>query len=153
LNRQYDEAIAQGRAGIAIDPQNSYIHMNLATAYAQKGQFAEAIAEGETARKLDDSPLLHGMLGSVYAKAGKRAEAERVLATLVANLNQHYVCPYELGTISLTLGRKDEAFRWYDRAIEVRSACMPFLWADPRLDSIRSDPRYLDLVRRMKFPQ
>jgi TolB-like protein/Tfp pilus assembly protein PilF/predicted Ser/Thr protein kinase len=153
LNRQYDEAIAQGRAGIGIDPQNSYAHVLLGLAYAQKRQFPEAIAEGEIGRKLDDSPLLYGFLGSIYAQAGKRGEAQKVIATLQANMSRHFVCPYEIGTVSLLLGKKDDAFRWYNDAIEVRSICIPFLWADPRLDSIRSDPRYLDLVGRLKFPQ
>jgi serine/threonine-protein kinase len=152
LNRQFDDSIALGRTGLQIDPRNASIHVNLGLAYAQKRLFAEAIAEGETARKLDDSPLLYGLVGSIYAAAGKRPEAEKVLATLAANLEPHYVCPYELGTISLLLGRKDDAFRWYDKAIEFRSACVPFLWADPRLDSIRSDARYQELVQRLKFP-
>ena len=153
LNRQYDEAIAKGRAGLSIEPKNAYVHMELGLAYVQKGRLTEAVAEGETARKLDDSPLLHGFVGCIFAAAGQRAEAEKILATLAANLNRRYVCPYELGTISLELGRKDDAFRWYDKAIEVRSACVPFLWTDPRLDSIRSDPRYQALVRRLKFPE
>src|SRR5271168_489662 len=153
LNRQYDAAIERGRACITIDPQFSYCHMFLGFAYARRGQFQEAVAEGETARKLDESPLLYGFLGSIYAAAGKRAKAQRVIDTLKANMTVHYVCPYEIGTISVLLGDKEGAFRWYEKAIEVRSACMPFLWADPRLDSVRSDPRYLELVRRMKFPQ
>ena len=153
LNRQYDEAIAQGRAGIKIDPHNASLHVSLGLAYAQKGQFPEAIAEGETGRKIDDSPLLFGFLGTIYATAGKRSEAQKVLATLKANMDRRYVCPYELGTISLGLGQKDEAFQWFEKGYQVRSVCMPILWTDPRLDSIRSDPRYQDLVRRLKFPQ
>jgi eukaryotic-like serine/threonine-protein kinase len=152
LNHEYDEAIAQGRAGLGIDPDNAQLHVNLGLAYAQKGMFAEAVREGETGRKLDDSPILYGFLGTIYAAAGRRAEAEKVLADLAANLNRRYVCPYELGTISLGLGRKDEAFRWFDKAFEVRSVCMPFTWADPRLDSIHSDPRFQQLLVRMKFP-
>ena len=153
LNRKYDDAIARGRAGVAIDPKSSYGHIFLGLAYARKKQFQEAIAEGETARKLDESPLLYAFLGSIYAEAGKRGEAQKVMDTLVANMSRRFVCPYEIGTISLLLGNKDDAFRWYNKAIEVRSACMPFLWADPRLDSVQSDPRYQALVRKMNFPQ
>jgi tetratricopeptide (TPR) repeat protein len=152
LNREYDEAISEGRAGIGIDPQNPYIHLFLGIALAKKGQFAEAIAEGEIAKKLDDSPLLNGFLGSIYAQSGKRAEAVKIRDTLEANMSRRFVCPYEIGTISLLLGNKDDAFRWYNKAIEVRSACMPFIWADPRLDSVHSDPRYQALVRKLNFP-
>jgi TolB-like protein/predicted Ser/Thr protein kinase/Flp pilus assembly protein TadD len=153
LNRRYDEAIEHGRAAIAIDPQAAYIHINLGLAYAQKRQFQEAVAEGELAHKLDESPVFYGFLGSIYAQAGKRAEAQRVMDTLQANMSRHYVCPYEIGTISLLLGNKDEAFRWFDKAIEVRSACIPFTLVDPRLDSLHDDLRYKDLLRRLKFPQ
>ncbi len=153
LNRRYDDAIAKGRAGIAIDPQAAYTHINLGLACAQKGQFQEAIAHGETARKLDKGPLLYGFLGSIYAQSGKRAEAQKVFDTLKANFSRQYVCPYEIGTLAALLGNKDEAFQWYDRGFEFRSICMPFFWTDPRLDSIRSDPRYLELIRRLKFPQ
>jgi eukaryotic-like serine/threonine-protein kinase len=153
LNRQYDEAITQGRTGLGIDPQNSYAHIYLGLAYAQKGKFAEAVAEGEMGRKLDESPLLYGFLGSIYAQAGKRVEAQKVIDTLQANMSQHYVCPYEVGDIYLMLGNKDEAFRWYNKAIEVRSACMPFLLADPRLDVVHGDPRYQALLRKLNFPQ
>ena len=153
MNREYKDAILRGRAAIAIDPRSAYAHMMLALVYARTRQFPEAIAEGETGRKLDQSPLLYGFLGTIYAEAGRRADAMKVLNSLKNNLDRQYVCPYEIGTISLLLGNKDQAFRWYDKAIEVRSACMPFLWADPRLDSIRSDPRYQQLLVRMKFPQ
>ena len=152
LNRRYDEAIAKGLAGIAIDAQFAYSHINLGLVYAQKRQFQEAIAQGETARKLDKSPLLYGFLGSIYAQAGRRAEARKIFDSLQANFSRQYVCPYEIGTLAALLGNKDEAFQWYDRGMEFRSICMPFLWTDPRLDSIRSDPRYQVIVRRLNFP-
>ncbi|HUJ39693.1 MAG TPA: protein kinase [Candidatus Acidoferrales bacterium] len=152
LSRNYDQAIALGKKGIAIDPQNAQLRLQLALAYATKGESAEAIAQGEMGRKMDDSPILYGFLGTVYASAGRRAEAEKVLSTLAGNLSHRYVCPYELGTISLGLGRKNEFFSWVEKAIEVRSVCMPFLLTDPRLDSVRSDPRYQQLLVRMKFP-
>jgi len=153
MNREYEDAVLRGRAATAIDPRSANAHMMLALVYARTRQFPEAIAEGELGRSLDQSPLLYGFLGTVYAEAGRRADAMKVLNSLKNNLDRQYVCPYEIGTISLLLGNKDEAFRWYDKAIEVRSACMPFLWADPRLDSIRSDPRYQQLLVRMNFPQ
>jgi len=75
-----------------------------------------------------------------------------MLAKLKAESATHYVCPYEIGTIHLELGEKDEALHWYEKAYEDRSQCMPYLGVDPRLDPIRSDKRYQDLFRRMKFP-
>jgi TolB-like protein/Flp pilus assembly protein TadD len=153
LNRDYDRAVELGRAGIRLGPQNPVALSFFALACAQKGNFAEGLSAGESAAKLDPSPLILAFFGSVSAASGKKLQAEKILAKLTTELDRHYVCRYELGTLHLLLGRKEDAFRWYDKAIEDRSSCMPFLWADPRLDSVRSDPRYLDLVRRMKFPQ
>jgi len=153
LNRDFDKAVEKGQAAVVLDPQAAYCHINLGLALAQKGEFQEAIAQGDKARRLDESPLIHGFLGSIYAQAGRKAEAQKIIETLERNMDRHYVCPYEIGTISALLGHFDEAFAWYEKAVEVRSACMPFLWADPRLDSIRSDPRYVELIRRLKFPQ
>ena len=153
LSRQYEESVAHARKGLEIDPQNAQLHAQFSLTLASKGQFDEAIREGETARKLDESPILYGFLGTTYAQAGRRAEARKVRDTLAANMSRNYVCPYEIGTITLLLGDKDGFFRWLDRASEVRSVCMPFLWTDPRLDSVRGDPRYEEYVRRMKFPQ
>jgi len=153
LNRQYDESVAQCRAGLGIDPRNAYLHIQLGLALASQRQFEEAIREGETARKLDESRVIQGFLGTIYAQAGRKLEAKKIKDTLQANLGSQYVCPYEIGTISLLLGSKDEIFGWLEKAIEVRSACIPYLWTDPRLDSIHSDPRYRDLVHRLKFPE
>jgi eukaryotic-like serine/threonine-protein kinase len=153
LNHQYDEAIRHSRAGLEFDPQNAYLHSNLGLALASNSQFEEAIREGETATRIDESRILQGFLGSMYAQAGKRAEAKRIRDTLQSNLAKAYVCPYEIGTISLLLGNKDEAFQWIEKAIEYRSVCIPYLWTDPRLEGLRSDPRYEELVRRLKFPQ
>lgn len=153
LNRDFLRAVEQGRAAIRIAPQSPMAHSFLGIACAAAGQHAEAIAEGEIGAKMDSSPLILAFLGSSYAIAGRKADAEKIAAKLKAEFDRRYVCRYELGTVELLLGHTDEAFRMYDKAIEDRSACMPFLWADPRLDSIRSDPRYLELVRRLKFPQ
>jgi TolB-like protein/Tfp pilus assembly protein PilF len=153
LDHKYNEAFTHCRAGLRIDPQNAYLHITLGLALASNGQFEEAIREGETATRIDESRIIQGFLGAIYAQAGKRAEAKKIRDTLQSNLAEAYVCPYEIGTISLLLGNKDEAFRWIEKAIEFRSVCIPYLWTDPRLDSLRSDPRYDELVRRLKFPQ
>jgi len=84
--------------------------------------------------------------------AGDAAGARQVLQQLEEISKTHYVCPFEVGVTHLWLGEKDEAFRLLEKGYEVRSACMPFTKVDPRLDPIRSDPRYADLMRRLAFP-
>jgi hypothetical protein len=124
----------------------------LAIAYAQMGRGPEALAAARKAPEVDDSPLVLATAGGAIAMAGDYAGARQVLARLEEISRTRYVCPYEVGVIHLVLGGRDEAFRLFERGYEVRSACMPFTKVDPRLDPIRSDPRYADLVRRLAFP-
>jgi len=90
--------------------------------------------------------------GSVFGLAGARAEAEKLLEELKQVMEQRFVCPYEIATTYLGLGQKDEAFRWFEKAYEARSVCMIWLKVDPRIDPVRSDPRLIDLLRRVGFP-
>jgi hypothetical protein len=66
---------------------------------------------------------------------------------------KRYVCSYEVATSYVLLREKDLAFPWFDKAVEERSDCMVMLAVDPRLDSIRSDPRFHDLQRRVGLPR
>jgi tetratricopeptide (TPR) repeat protein len=116
------------------------------------GRFPEAVVEAQKATQLSNSPLAKGFLGYVYAAAGKEREARRVVDDLIADIKPRFVCPYEIGTTYLSLGRKDEAFAWFEMAYEERSICIFTMKFDPRLDSIRSDPRYQSIVRRVRFP-
>jgi hypothetical protein len=87
--------------------------------------------------------------GSVLAAAGQRLQAQQLLRDLQATMNRRFVCPYEIATTYLALGDRDEAFKWLQKAYEAHSICMVWLKADPRLDLIRSDPRFRVLLRQV----
>jgi len=152
LNRQPDEAIPPLKRAIELEPGLGMAHATLAIVYAQKGLRSDALAEARTAQEVDHSPLVMAMSGNAIARAGDLAGARKVLERLREISKTRYVCPYEVGVICVHLGEKNEAFRWLEKAYQVRSQCMPFLKVDPRLDPIRSDPRYADLLRRLAFP-
>ena len=101
----------------------------------------------------DESTVNLAALAGSYAAAGKRSDAERVLAKLNAISKKHYVCAYEMGTAHAILGDKDQAIACLRKAYEARSSCMPDLKVDPRLDSLRSDPRFQELLRKVGFQQ
>ena len=165
MAHKYDEAIEQYRKGLEIEP-DQITYFGLVLALAQKGDYAAAISEGEKATKLNDSPLLLTGLASAYAQAGRRADAIRVLRQLeeiskhqgpapawhVGGTLSRYVCPYEVAGVHAQLGNKDRAFEWLDKAYQSRS-CLYWLRQDPRFDSIRSDPRFQELLMKIKFPQ
>ena len=151
--RRFDQAIVEFRKAIEVEPRAGIGYAGVAIAEAQKGRFAEAIAAAAQARQVDDSPLVLAIAGGTYAAGGQKEEARQVLRRVLELSRRRYACPYEVGTLFLALGEKDEAFRWIEKGFQDRSTCMPYVRFDPRLDPLRSDARYADLVRRMKFPQ
>ena len=152
LSRQYDEAIAENLKAIDIEPASGWAYAQLAATYAAEGRRAEALAAADKGPQVNQSPLVLAMSGGVYAQVGEKEKARRVLATLADITKRRYVCPYEVGDVHIGIGDNDEAFRWLEKGFRDRSACMPFTKVDPRLDPLRSDPRYADLVRRIGFP-
>lgn len=151
MARQYDSALTECRKAVERAPDFGFAHANLGLAYAMRGRFPEAVAEAERGARLDDSPLMLTFLAQVQAQAGHRREALQVMEDLKQLTKRRYVCSYEVAAAYVALGDKEEAFRWFDKGVEDRSDCMPTLAVDPRLDSIRSDPRYQPLVRRVGF--
>jgi serine/threonine protein kinase/TolB-like protein/Tfp pilus assembly protein PilF len=151
--RRYAQAIVQLRKAIDLDPNYWWAHSYLGRAYEQQGQFPEAIAEFQEAlRSASGITEPKAFLGRVYAVSGKRAEARKVLNELNDVSKQIYVSPYNIAQIYAGLGEKDQALAWLERAFAERSTWMTYLKVDPGLDSLRSDPRFQDLLRRMNFP-
>ncbi len=115
--------------------------------------FKEAIAEHEKNVALfPDSPLHLGHLGYTYGLAGKKAQALKVIEQLKQWSKRRYVAPYDIALVYIGLGEKDQAFAWLEKAYQAHSNDMSNLKADPTFDPVRSDPRFQDLLRRMKFP-
>ena len=90
-----------------------------------------------------------GALGHAYAVSGQRDRAQKVLVELKQLMKRRYVAPFEVAVIYVGLGDKDQTFEWLERAYQDRSHWLIWLKIDPRFDSLRSDPRYQDLLRRM----
>jgi len=163
MAHKYDEAIVQYRKALELEP-DAFTYFGLVLARAEEGDYATAISEAEKATKVDSSPLLLTSLASAYARAGRRADANRVLWRLQEiwerqgrapawhTARSPYVCPYEVAGVYAQLGETDRAFDWLDKAYRNRS-CLYWLRVDPRFDSIRSDPRFQELLAKMNFPQ
>ena len=152
-SRRYDEAIEQFRRTLELDLSFALAHVLLGQAYAQKGMFDEAIAELSRARELDDTTRARAILGYTLAVAGRRDEAARILNELQDLASQKYVSPYFRVLIHTALGEQDQAFEWLEKACEERSEWLVWLKVDPKLDSLRSDPRFASLVQRVGLPE
>jgi Tfp pilus assembly protein PilF len=129
-------------------------HHLLGVAYEGSGQTLLAIPEYQKAVEYsgnDADPT--AALAYAYARTGKRAEAEKILRDLLEQSKTSYVSPYMVATIYAGLGNKHEAFEFLEKAYDERSTDLSyFLKADLRMDTLRSDPRFQDLVKRMGFP-
>ena len=148
LARQYDHAIEQLQKTLTLGPDFYRARILLGIAYQQKGAFSEAIAEFLNAKLLEKTPVVSGFLGYAFAMAGKKKEALETLAALLEESEDSYVPPYCIALIYTGLGRRDEAFEWLQKASVEHSHWRGWLSFTPELDSLRSDPRFTELLQR-----
>ncbi len=151
--RQYDQAIEQYRRLLEMDRGFANTYNNLSSAYAANGQYEEALAIAQAGLRIDDSPGMLSHLGYAYARAVQRGEAQKILAQLLTLAQQREVAPVSIAEVYIGLGDKDQAFAWLEKAYAARSIKLLFLKVSPRYDSLRSDPRFADLVRRVGLPE
>jgi serine/threonine protein kinase/tetratricopeptide (TPR) repeat protein len=151
--RRYDEAIEQLRKAIEMDQNFYYAHYELGMAYEMKGAYPQAIAEYQRARELNNDPHVLALLVHVYAASGKRDEAMRMMEQLKALAAQQYVPAYYVAIACAGLGDKDAAFQWLEKTYQDHTSRMTILGVDPLLDSLRSDARFTELVRRVGISQ
>jgi tetratricopeptide (TPR) repeat protein len=151
--RQYDQAIESLRETLEMDPNFALAHVRLGGAYEFKGMYEEAIAEYQRAIELSgssaDNPTMSTMLAHCYAASGRRDQARDILNRLKEQSQRGYVSPCDIAEVHAALGEEDQAFEWLEKAYEARSASLRFLKVDQLMDSLRSDPRFADLLRRV----
>ena len=150
FSRQNDRAIEQFQKIIKMDPNWPSAHAGLMQAYQEKGMYEEAIAEWKKANALG-RPGAEAGLAYAYAVAGKKDEARKILDELKEASKQRYVTPFAFALIYMGLGDKDQAFEWFNKTIDEDPYRIAFIKTNPRFDSLRSDPRFADLLRRMKL--
>jgi TolB-like protein len=153
LAHKDEEAVAEWGKALDLDPDFTVLHSSLWAAYFQKSEFRDVLAKLPEEKVTDESTLNLAALAGAYAAAGRKGEAERILARLKRISRMRYVCPYEMGTAHAMLGNKDEAIGWLKKAYSMHSGCMPDLKTDPRLDSLRTDPRFQELLSSLHFPR
>jgi tetratricopeptide (TPR) repeat protein len=151
--RQYEQSIAESRRALALFPNYFLPHMTLGQVLIETGNDAEGIQELQKAVTLDGSPLTVGTLGYGYAKAGHKDDARKVLADLKEQSKTRYVAPYWYAIIYAALGEKDEAMAALEQSYQEHSWWIIWMKVDPKVDSLRSDARFADLIRRIGFPQ
>jgi serine/threonine-protein kinase len=153
MARRYDESIKQLRRALEIDPNHFGAHHALGVVYEAKGMHEEAIRELQKAISIGErTSSVLAVLGHAYATSGKQAEAQKILAELNELSKTTYVSPWDMTILYVGLGDKERALEQLNKAYEERAGWVIDLKVDPILDPLRSDPRFVELVRRMNFP-
>jgi TolB-like protein/DNA-binding winged helix-turn-helix (wHTH) protein/Tfp pilus assembly protein PilF len=148
--RRYREAIAPIQKTLELDPNFRVAHRFLGQVYEQNAMYQAAITELRRAADLsNNNPIDLGALGHVYAVSGRRKQALQVLEELHRFSAKRYVSGYEFALIYAGLGEQDKALYWLYKAFQEHSTWMLHLKVDPRLDFLRSDPRFQELLRRV----
>ena len=151
--RDYDEAVRLAAKFLKSQPDDPWERTILGWTYEQKRMPNEAVAEFKRAVEVTKGdPFFVAALGHAYAVAGNRREAEKVLQTLSERAKKSYVSPFDLALIYTALGEKDKAFALLDKAVAEHSTFLVYSKWEPRLDPLRSDPRFQDLLRRIGLP-
>jgi TolB-like protein/Tfp pilus assembly protein PilF/tRNA A-37 threonylcarbamoyl transferase component Bud32 len=151
--RQPENAIAEIRKALELDRDFAPAHWHLGMAYEQAGRFDEGVSEAARALALDQGSLLYlASLGHAYAKAGKVREARATLARLAQASGSRHVSAYHVAAIHAALGDTSAALDWLDRALAEKSPWIGYLNVDPRLDPVRSHPRFQSLIRKALLP-
>ena len=152
-HRDYDQSLDHYRAALDMDPNHAFAHLWLAHVYEQKGSFEQAISELRAGvDHCDNSPYALAKLAHGYAVAGRRDEGLVLLKQLKALFSQRYVSPYDIAMIHVGLQENEEAFAWLRRALDQRSLWLGYLNVEPQMDSLRSDSRFQELLRRVGLP-
>jgi Tfp pilus assembly protein PilF len=151
LAHRYDDVIVQHARTAALDQTFIYLDTFLGAAYREQGRYDLALAEYRRAQGFMGDQPLHGY-AITYARMGKTQEARDLLDRLEAYGQRHYVNPILLAEIHASLGEKDLAFEWLERAAKDRTVLMAGLNAWPELDPLHSDPRFAALSRRIGLP-
>jgi Tfp pilus assembly protein PilF len=152
--RQYDRADQQLRRTLQIDPNHVLTHHNLGELYLAQGRWPEAVQELERSVAGSAQPSSHylAMLACGYARAGRKTEAVKILKDLEQRSGKGLASAFDVASLYVALSEKERALEWLERGYAQRDYWLVEIRAWPWFDSLRSEPRFQDVLQRMRFP-
>lgn len=148
-----DQALAESKKLLEMYPNYWLIYWTRGSILSAKGMYREAITDQQKAVDLSQRSLeCLPDLAYAYARAGRRAEALKVLGRLEAESRKRYVPSFFFAVVYSGLGEKDRAFERLERAYQEHDSRLPWIAIESTFDSLHSDPRFQDLRRRMNLP-
>jgi tetratricopeptide (TPR) repeat protein/serine/threonine protein kinase len=148
--QRFDEASEQCRRSLELDPGSIPTHIVLRWTYEMRGMCNEALAVYEQERAFAGDALnTRAKRAHVLASCGRSDEAREILREIVAEREEQWVTAYEIAVIYAFLGERDEAFKWLMQAEKENAVGLTYVRVDPRINSLRNDPRFDELLRQM----
>jgi TolB-like protein/DNA-binding winged helix-turn-helix (wHTH) protein/Tfp pilus assembly protein PilF len=155
--RKYESSIQLALEVLKRQPNDTWELAILGWDYEQNGLPDRAVTEFKKAVEVEpkDSPIstfLSAGLAQAYALAGMKGDAEQALRNLLEKSKHSYVSPFDIALIYTALGNKDTAFDWLRKAVDERSTFLVYSKWEPRLDPLRSDPRFKQVLKQIGLP-
>ncbi len=149
---QTDAGIIQLQRTIELAPNFWMPHLFLSSAYTEKGMYAEAITSARKATELSPAQTVSlAFEGNALARSGDREGAEANVEKLLKLSEERFVPASHIAIIYAGLGERAKALDWLEKAFEQRDPKMAFLKVEPKWNGLRSEPRFIELMRRMNF--
>jgi TolB-like protein/tetratricopeptide (TPR) repeat protein len=148
---RFDEAIAQSNAALATNPTDGVALAALFSARHHKREYKQALEVANRCASAAGYSEVTTLLAQGTAGADYRATMRKAADTLAARSRNTFVLPWDVASWYAYAGDKDRCLEWLERAYEGRDPNLPYLWF-PDFDFLRSDPRFRDLLKRMKLP-
>lgn len=149
--RKYDDAIEQGRKVLKIDPNSLAEHFSLGNNFTQKKMYPEAVAEWQTWMKIRGDSGLADATAEAYRTSGFPGFLQAWINSQ-RNDSASLQRAFEIAAFYALLGNKNDAIVWLEKAYANRSGGMARVKAEPAFDSVRTDPGFREIIRRMNFP-
>ena len=153
MARRNDQAIEQLQAALKLDERNWWSHYWLGVTYNQKGMFDRSVESFQTAAKLDNAPMIRGALAHALSRAGRKAEAQRIVDGLLEESKSHYVTPAALVVAYSGFGDREKAFVWLEKSYASHDEGIMFIKSHPMFEPLRDDPRYKGMLKRLGLPE
>jgi DNA-binding winged helix-turn-helix (wHTH) protein/TolB-like protein len=150
VSRRYDEAVEQLRKTLEMDPDFAVAHFVLGYVLEALEKYEDSLREYELSQGgLEVLPEFTACIGRIHAFSGRNEEALHAIDELRRLSESRYVQPTFIALIYAAIGDKDEAFQWLEQAYTEHDEDLCLLKVDPRLDSLRTDPRFASLLQRV----
>ncbi len=149
---RYQEAVEQLKTTLELDPEFMLAHWSLGWALERAGEYDNALKHLRKALDLSGGAAgILSQIGFTQASAGQASQARETLEELTTLARRQYVSPYDVAILQLGLGNRDQAFESFRRAADERVWSVAYLKVDPRLDLLRSDSRFSELLHVVGF--